>query len=245
MKQTFKLTIFSLLLCISCTKNDNENSTNTKSGTRITSIVNNPSNPTFKLEFKYNQNKLTEVVRPLNGTFRRIEYQNELATTIKNYVNNELVGTTELIYENNKLIKTDNGQNSNNFLVFSYSQNLLSRVEQFSITSTGALISDFTMDYLYEAGNVTKRTLSTSEGNIEYEYTYDNKKHHYSTIPEPIRVYFFWSEGINLNNYLTQKIYIDDMFNSESSLEYMYNDFDLPTSLKNIDGGGITEFTYE
>ncbi|WP_155854989.1 hypothetical protein [Cellulophaga baltica] len=244
MKIILKLSLLTILVLVSCTKKD-DNMDDATSGTKISQIINNPSDPTFKLEFKYNQNTLTEVALPIKETSRKIEYENEIASAINHYVNNEFAGTTKLIYQNNKLVKTDNGEDSNNYLEFSYTNNKLSKVEQFFITDNQEITSQFTMEYVYDNQNVSKRVLTSDGSKTEYVYTYDNKDHYYNTIPESLRIYFFWPEGISVNNPLTTKIYSDEMFNSESNLEYIYNDLDLPTSRKQIDKDVTTVFTYE
>jgi archaellum component FlaF (FlaF/FlaG flagellin family) len=249
MNKIFRLlTLFTLLSFLSCNKSDDDSSNGEGNNPpKLSKIISTSSSSVFTLEFNYAKDKLSEVKIPSQGKTSKIVYENNKAKEIQIYIDGKLEATTTLIYENDKLIKTDNGVNSNFFIQFSYNGDQLSKAEQFTILENGELRSDFTMEYSYDlSNNVTKRTLSNATSVSEYFYTYDNKKHHYSDFSDPVRIYFFWPEGLSANNALTSAFYINQMVNSEYSYELTYNELNFPltSKVKNKDGETTTSIEY-
>lgn len=200
----------------------------------------------LEMEFKYNGNKLTEIIHKDTQSSRKsvVEYTGDFITSVINYDNNKKVGETIYKYEYGKLVEE-------------VAKGITSNGKEYSSITTHIYNKDGTITKKYEDDDSQYTdTITMANGNIEKRerynwytttYTYDTKNNPFKNVKGMSALVLSQGDTGALNNILERVEKFDDNYTYKTTYTYQYkNDFPTERVYKHNDGDKTykTTFTY-
>lgn len=240
MKNLLGLLSATLLVFTSCSKDDNNESSDPASPILVKKITTIDSKGNSSSEsYLYNGNKIVSVTQE-DGSVTKYNYTGDLITKIEKFDSTGALNLiTNYIYIEGKLDSSiDNYSNNNKYyykIKYTHNQDETISYEQFTgVVSTG-IEEKYgpTGKYTYKNENVVKLEVSYSGGESLYTYEYDAKNNPFKNV---LGYYNLFLEDVYANNV------IKEISNSEKVYTYKYNENNYPTEkVTNFSGSNDTE----
>lgn len=240
MKNSIFITLFSALLFISCSNDDDSSNENSITLASINEKIfyNGQLDSENTAHFSYENGKLKAMANDDNSYRLEFTYNNDKVIAVTDFYNNSSDEIQYFTYANNNL---QNITGEDQRATFNYSGLTLQNISlEYNDGSSWMLFSS--VDYSFTNGNISSKiSQNYSNGSLLYTYKtsfdYNNKMNPFQLLPSELRYYLSFESLTNPSyNLVTQQIGYANVTDTQGYIthtyEYTYNSENLPLTIK-------------